>query len=61
MLVYTLVEIVFPWYFLSSAEKELSSSTAGLLIAAVPLVGVAVAFFMGRPARADADRTGSAS
>ena len=51
MLVYTLVEIVFPWYFLSSAEKELSSSTAGLLIAAVPLVGVAVAFFMGRPAR----------
>ena len=51
MLAYTLVEIVFPWYFLSSAEQRLSSSTAGLLIAAVPLVGVAVAFFMGRPAK----------
>jgi len=51
MIAYTLVEIVIPWYFLSSAEQKLSSSTAGLLIAAVPLVGVAVAFFMGRPAR----------
>ena len=51
MLAYTLVEIVVPWYFLSSAERELPSSTAGLLLAAVPLAGVAVAFFMGRPAR----------
>lgn len=51
MLAYTIVEIVVPWYFLSSAEQHLSSSTAGLLIAAVPLVGVAVAFFMGRPAK----------
>jgi drug/metabolite transporter (DMT)-like permease len=51
LLAYTLVEIVVPWYFLSSAEQNLPSSTAGLLIAAVPLVGVAVAFFFGRPAR----------
>jgi drug/metabolite transporter (DMT)-like permease len=51
MIAYTLVEIVIPWYFLSSAEQRLSSSTAGLLIAAVPVVGVGVAFFMGRPAR----------
>jgi drug/metabolite transporter (DMT)-like permease len=51
MLAYTLVEIVAPWYFLSSAEQRLPSSTAGLLLAAVPLAGVAVAFFMGRPAR----------
>jgi drug/metabolite transporter (DMT)-like permease len=51
MLAYTFIEIVIPWYFLSSAEQEISSSTAGLLIAAVPLVGVAVAFFMGRPAK----------
>jgi len=50
MLAYTLVEIVVPWYFLSSAERNLPSSTAGLLLAAVPLAGVAVAFFMGRPA-----------
>jgi drug/metabolite transporter (DMT)-like permease len=51
MLAYTIVEIVLPWYFLSSAERELPSSTAGLLLAAVPLAGVAVAFAMGRPAR----------
>lgn len=51
MLAYTIVEIVIPWFFLSSAEKHLPSSTAGLLLAAVPLAGVAVAFAMGRPAR----------
>jgi len=51
MLAYTVVEIVLPWYFLSSAEQHLPSSTAGLLLAAVPLAGVAVAFVMGRPAR----------
>jgi drug/metabolite transporter (DMT)-like permease len=51
MLAYTIVEIVVPWFFLSSAEQHLPSSTAGLLLAAVPLAGVGVAFFMGRPAR----------
>ncbi len=51
LLVYTVVEIVVPWYFLSSAETRLPSSTAGLLIAAVPLVGVAVALAFGRPER----------
>ncbi len=51
LLAYTVIEIVVPWYFLSSAEQHISSSTAGLLIAAVPLVGIAVAFFMGRPAK----------
>lgn len=51
MLAYTIVEIVLPWYFLSTAEQRLPSSTAGLLLAAVPLAGVAVAFVMGRPAR----------
>lgn len=51
MLAYTLVEIIIPWYFLSSAEQHLPSSTAGLLLAAVPLVGVVVAFAMGRPER----------
>jgi drug/metabolite transporter (DMT)-like permease len=50
MLAYTVIEIVVPWFFLSSAEQKLSSSTAGLLIAAVPLAGIAVAFLMGRPA-----------
>lgn len=51
MLAYTIIEIIVPWFFLSTAEQRLPSSTAGLLLAAVPLAGVAVAFFMGRPAR----------
>jgi drug/metabolite transporter (DMT)-like permease len=51
LLAYSVVEIVLPWYFLSSAEQRLPSSTAGLLLAAVPLVGVAVASLTGRPER----------
>ena len=51
LLAYTIFEIVLPWFFLSSAELKLPSSTAGLLIAAVPLVGVGVAFLFGRPAK----------
>jgi drug/metabolite transporter (DMT)-like permease len=51
LLAYTVIEIVLPWFFLSSAEQRLPSSTSGLLLAAVPLVGVAVAFLFGRPER----------
>lgn len=49
--VYTVVEIVLPWFFLNSAEQRLPSSTAGLLISAVPLAGVGVAFLLGRAVR----------
>ena len=31
MLAYTIIEIIVPWFFLSSAEKTLPSSTAGLV------------------------------
>ena len=48
---YTIVEIVIPWYALSTAEKTLPSSTAGLLLATVPLFGLLIAWAMGRPAR----------
>lgn len=51
LLVYTAAEIVVPWYLLSTAEQRLPSSTAGLLLAAVPLVGVLIAFLSGRPER----------
>ncbi|MDM4763907.1 EamA family transporter [Galbitalea sp. SE-J8] len=51
LLAYTLVEIVVPWWCLSSAEQHLPSSTAGLLLAVIPLVGVAIAFLTGRPER----------
>lgn len=51
LIAYTIVEIVIPWTFLSSAETRLPSSTSGLLLAAVPTVGVIVAILMGRPER----------
>jgi drug/metabolite transporter (DMT)-like permease len=38
VVVFGVVEMVFPWLFLSSAEQHLDSSTAGLLIASVPLI-----------------------
>jgi drug/metabolite transporter (DMT)-like permease len=37
---YTVVELALPWLFLSDAEEHLTSSTAGLLIATVPLIAV---------------------
>ncbi|HST85832.1 MAG TPA: DMT family transporter [Kineosporiaceae bacterium] len=48
VLAYTVVEIVLPWIFLSRAEQHLPSSTTGLLITAVPIVGVLVAKAGGR-------------
>jgi drug/metabolite transporter (DMT)-like permease len=37
------VEIMLPWLLLSDAEKHLSSSLTGLLVAAVPLIGFLLA------------------
>lgn len=51
LLAFAIIEIVIPWYFLTTAELRLPSSTAGLLLAAVPLAAVAVAFFFGSPAK----------
>jgi drug/metabolite transporter (DMT)-like permease len=39
VLAYTAVEVAVPWFLLSDAERRLSSSLTGLLIAAVPLIG----------------------
>jgi len=39
VLVYTVVEVSLPWFLLSDAERRLSSSLTGLMIAAVPLIG----------------------
>ncbi len=51
LLAYTVAELVFPWFFLGAAEQRLPSSTAGLLLAAIPLASVGVAFLLGRRAR----------
>lgn len=53
---YVVVEIAVPWVFLNRAEQNLPSSTTGLLIAAVPLAGLVVAFASGR-----AERLGAAA
>ncbi|MDQ6774032.1 MAG: DMT family transporter [Candidatus Dormibacteraeota bacterium] len=47
LVVFSLVEIAVPWLALSSAEQHLSSSLAGLLIAAVPLVATVLALALG--------------
>jgi len=43
LLVYSCVEIAVPWYLLFNAEKRISSSLAGLLIACVPIAGAVLA------------------
>src|SRR5262249_17377502 len=47
LLAYTAVELMIPWLLLSSAEEHLTSSFAGLLVAAVPLVGIAITRVLG--------------
>ena len=45
--VFAAVEILGPWFLLSDAERRLSSSTTGLMIAAVPIIGVVIARLAG--------------
>ena len=47
LLAFTVFEIGLPWLMLASAEQRISSSLAGLLIAAVPLVSTLVAPLFG--------------
>ena len=44
---YTVVEIVVPWVVLSNAEKTVTSSLSGLLVAAVPIAGAVIARLTG--------------
>jgi drug/metabolite transporter (DMT)-like permease len=55
LLAYTFVEIVVPWLLLFNAERKLSSSLTGLLIASVPLAGAVLAVATGSD-RLDARR-----
>jgi drug/metabolite transporter (DMT)-like permease len=41
--VFAVVEIMLPWALLSDAERHLSSSMSGLLIASVPIIGLVLA------------------
>ena len=56
LVVYTLIEVALPWFFLSDAERRISSSLAGLLIAAVPFVGALIAWLTSGDDAPDARR-----
>ena len=47
LLAFAAAEIAVPWFALSSAEQHITSALAGLLISAVPLVGVVIATALG--------------
>ncbi len=54
--VFAVVEIMLPWALLSDAERHLSSSLTGLLIAVVPIIGLVLAKLTGGPERLTAAR-----
>src|SRR5213076_1617174 len=54
LLAFAVIEIAAPWLLLATAEKKLTSSLTGLLIAGVPLVGAAIIAITG-----DDERLGS--
>ena len=56
LLAYTLAEIALPWLLLSHAEVQLPSSMAGLLVAAVPLIGAVLYRLAGTEERLDRRR-----
>ncbi len=47
ILLYSVIELVGPWYFLSSGERHISSGLAGLLIATVPFWSTILASMLG--------------
>ncbi len=53
---FAFVEIGLPWFLLTDAERHISSSLAGLLIAAVPLAGALMARLVGHAERLEARR-----
>ncbi len=53
LLVFAVVEILGPWALLSDAERRLTSSMTGLLVAAVPIIAVVLGMLVG-----DAERLG---
>src|SRR2546428_4377332 len=56
LLAYTFVEVAAPWFLLSDAERRISSSLTGLLIAAVPSIGAVLALVTGAQDRLDSRR-----
>lgn len=44
---FALVEIIAPWFVLSEAERSISSSLTGLLVASVPIIIAVLSLFVG--------------
>ncbi len=49
VLAFAAAEVAVPFLCLPTAEKSLPSSITGLLVAAVPLAGIPIAWMLGRP------------
>jgi drug/metabolite transporter (DMT)-like permease len=47
IVLFTAVEVAIPWWLLSDAERRITSSLSGLLIAAVPILGALLSRFTG--------------
>jgi drug/metabolite transporter (DMT)-like permease len=47
--IFTIVEMAIPWFLLTSAEQHVTSSLAGLLVAAVPLISLLLTWAIGSP------------
>jgi drug/metabolite transporter (DMT)-like permease len=56
IVLFTVIEMAIPWYLLSDAERHVTSSLAGLMMASVPLVGAVVARVAGGHERLGARR-----
>ena len=55
LVAYAAIEIIGPWALLSTAERHLSSSTSGLLIASVPAIGALLTWLSARRGGPSAD------
>ena len=53
---FAVLEMIVPWGLLSNAERQLPSSLAGLLIAAVPIISVVIARLTGGTGSASTER-----
>jgi drug/metabolite transporter (DMT)-like permease len=56
LLAFALVEMILPWALLANAERQLSTSMSGLLIASVPIITVVLARLTGGTERLAAVR-----
>src|SRR5499427_4766860 len=56
LVLFATVEMIIPWALLSDAERHLSSSMTGLLVASVPIIGVVLVRLTGGTERLTAAR-----